>query len=210
MPRPIEILILAGGRSSRMGQAKDELRLENGRTFLEHIIKVLTPLELPITLSVGEQATRAQIDLGLDIVRDTSPFRGPLSAIARAWQLRGQVDLIVVCCDQILLTADIPRQLIAAAEGRESPTFTVSGRGQFLNPFPGYFPALSRESIEGSLATGNRSPKRWADTQAVLTIGITPSESHQVLSFNSFEDLVVRDIKLHPSCISRRFQCEPN
>lgn len=104
--------VLAGGRSSRMGQNKALLRL-NDRTLLQAVAQ-----------SVAEACGGATIigspdlygGLGFETVPDLQPGNGPLGGIEAALALERADWNVVVACDMPNLTADLLGRLVAAAQ----------------------------------------------------------------------------------------------
>ena len=90
-------VILAGGRSSRMGRDKAELPL-GGETFLARLIREYTP-GFPVYVSVGE-AGRFPCDGAKELV-DRHPGMGPLAGLEAAF--------VGTDADAVFLTAtDLP------------------------------------------------------------------------------------------------------
>ena len=69
-------IILAGGKSSRMGQDKGLLML-NGRTFMSHIIEALEPVVSDIIIvSNNSDYDIYKLKRVADILKDSGPLAG--------------------------------------------------------------------------------------------------------------------------------------
>lgn len=184
----VAALLLAGGRSSRMGRPKDEVILRDGRAMRDHVLDALRPLGIPLRLSTGTEPRTGQTAAGLTVVPDETPYEGPLAAIVHALECGVEDGLLVVCCDQPMLNSDLLRRLLPSQpHGR--PTFFETADGQRLDPFPGYFPRALLNSMKEALTAGERSPRRWAKTESPIYKTLAAGEQAALCSFNSAEEL---------------------
>ena len=181
----VRVLILAGGRGSRMGGGKESVVLGDGRTMLQHVVAGVEGLGLPIVVSAG---VGAEIDAGLPILPDKQPFEGPLMAIHRGLVACAPDDLLVVCCDQPLVSPALVRRLLPTSDDAR-PAFFESEDGGSLAPFPGYFPHGALASMGAALGAGERSPRRWASTQRCRFEPASGAEAQLLRSFNCRNEL---------------------
>lgn len=140
MKKPAGV-ILAGGRSSRMGVPRKALLELGGQPIIKHVIEKLAPHLDPLLLSC-EGETSDFDRYGLTIVPDLLPdYRGPLTGLYSALQLlcdEGHDAGLVLCpCDapfmpenlvEVLLNADQARQkkvIAISYEGALQPTFSL-------------------------------------------------------------------------------------
>src|SRR4051812_41195912 len=81
-------VILAGGRSSRLGEDKRRLRLwgDDGPTMLEHSIEILAPLctEVIVVLNDAEQWPNLRTKIVADLIPDAGPLSGLMSGLLAA------------------------------------------------------------------------------------------------------------------------------
>ena len=78
---PVVGILLAGGKSSRMGGGDKCLRPLGGRPILAHIVARLKPQVSDMVINANEEATRFA-DFGLPVVADSvSGYAGPLAGI---------------------------------------------------------------------------------------------------------------------------------
>jgi molybdenum cofactor guanylyltransferase len=114
--------ILAGGRSSRMGQPKQDLRLADGRTMIETIAAALDPVCDRVVV-VGECDS-------LDNLRRVSDSRlghGPLGGIEALLASGIDQNYLICPCDLPLMTADFLSML---AKPSPAPATVVRLRGR--------------------------------------------------------------------------------
>lgn len=137
-PGPAAAIILAGGRSARMGRNKALLTV-NGKTLLQRIHVSLAPWFDEIILST---ATTGDISLpGTRIVRDMEPDKGPLMGIYSAVSASTCPINFVLACDIPDLNLHLVRKLLAASEEADIalPSFR---EGQFEPLFAVYTKAI--------------------------------------------------------------------
>jgi molybdopterin-guanine dinucleotide biosynthesis protein A len=106
-------IILAGGRSRRLGEDKRALRLwgENAPTLLERTCAVLAPLcaELIVVLNDPE----AWSGLSARLVRDSLPDGGALGGLYSGLLAAQRDHCLVVAADMPFLNADLLRAMLA-------------------------------------------------------------------------------------------------
>lgn len=103
-------IIVAGGRSSRMGQDKALLRL-GGVTVLERIAAVLGQVTKRV-IAVTRDPEQYR-ELGLEMTADLYPGLGPLSGIHAGLSASNTEWGIVVACDMPLVQPEILRALLS-------------------------------------------------------------------------------------------------
>ena len=101
-------VVLAGGRSQRMGVDKARL-LWRGRTLLEHATGMLREAGCSRVLVSGDYP-------GYACVPDQFPDRGPLGGLASIVGHAGEARWLVVAIDQPLLDASMLRALLVGLE----------------------------------------------------------------------------------------------
>jgi molybdopterin-guanine dinucleotide biosynthesis protein A len=109
MYQDITGIILAGGKSSRMGQNKSLLQI-NGVTLIErtvNLMKELFPILLLSTNSLSEYAF-----LNLEMVTDVVTKVGPLAGIYSALIASKTEKNFIISCDMPLMTGDMVEYII--------------------------------------------------------------------------------------------------
>ena len=114
----VEGLLLAGGKSSRMGGLhKGSLRLET-ETFAEHLVQELKKEAGQVWISYGE--TLHETYAGCKVVRDRYPDCGPIGGLQAGFSAAGQDLVLVAACDLPLLTIELYRELLRCMEAEEA------------------------------------------------------------------------------------------
>jgi len=109
-------VILAGGRSRRMGGAVKALLPLGDRPLLQHVIDRVDPQLDELLLSV-ERPSEAFEAFGLPQVADPQPDGGPLGGLLAAMQAMspGHDWLLLVPCDAPFVPPDLAARLLACA-----------------------------------------------------------------------------------------------
>src|SRR5689334_343280 len=81
---PLNGLVLAGGKSSRMGRDKGHLNW-HGREQRYYLVDLLTPFCESVFISIREEQ-RAAIPDGYRIITDSYEERGPYAALLSAFE----------------------------------------------------------------------------------------------------------------------------
>jgi molybdopterin-guanine dinucleotide biosynthesis protein A len=126
-------VILAGGRSSRMGVTRKALLELNGKCLLTRVINRLQKHLDPLLLSC-ESATDEFATFDLPVVPDLLPnHRGPLTGLCSALQFladTGHDNGLVLCpCDAPFIPENLVQVLVDASRAEEKPVAVVSYKG---------------------------------------------------------------------------------
>ncbi|WP_454849678.1 molybdenum cofactor guanylyltransferase MobA [Rhizobium binxianense] len=146
-------VVLAGGRSSRMGRDKAAVLL-GGRSLLDHAIARLAPQVL--ALAVNADAPGKD---GIPLVPDRVPGKaGPMAgihaAMAHAARFPGVSHVVTVSIDSPFFPADLVVRLAAAVDGPgRIATAASKGRG---HPVFGLWPVALADDLETWIATDEK------------------------------------------------------
>lgn len=132
-------VILAGGRSSRMGGGHKAFLDLCGDTLLAHVVERLQK-QVDLLLLSCEGNSNEFDGFGLPAVPDLLPgHRGPLTGLCSALQYlddAGHHNGLVLCpCDAPFIPENLVTALIAAGKGEEKPAVVISYQGQLQPTF---------------------------------------------------------------------------
>lgn len=156
-------IVLAGGRSSRLGGRDKALEELAGRALIAHVLERLQPQVDDIVINCNRHQEELAL-FGHKLVSDeTSDFPGPLAGIAAAMPHCKHDLILVTPCDTPWLPADLYQHLRATlpAAGR----LVIAHDGQRLQPL---FMLLRREllaSLQDSLRQGHYKVEKWCQEQ---------------------------------------------
>jgi len=106
-------IVMAGGRSSRMGTDKSMLQI-NDVPMIEHICEQLRGTFDQILISADDAEKFAYF--GFEVIPDKVPGQGPLMGIASALQVSDNEFNFVVACDIPYINLSFVRRMLAEAK----------------------------------------------------------------------------------------------
>lgn len=133
MESEISVVVLAGGRSSRMGKDKALLPL-GGRTLLEHVLDRVKPLTEDVVV-VTRDPRRFQ-DLPARVVGDEPGPRGALTGLYSGLRATRNDLALAVACDMPFLNLRLIRYMALLAPGHDVVIPRVRG---FLEPLHAFY-----------------------------------------------------------------------
>lgn len=190
----IAAVILAGGRSRRMGGGDKALLPLAGVSLLARTIAALGPQAAPLLLNTGSEAVRRAAP-GLPAVADALPgFAGPLAGILGAldW-LRDHAPqcrwLVSVPVDAPLFPADLVARLAAAVAGGEADLACAVSGGR-RHPVFGLWPlALAEDLRRAVIDEGQRAVGAWTARHRLALVEWPDRPLDPFHNLNTPEDL---------------------
>jgi molybdopterin-guanine dinucleotide biosynthesis protein A len=128
-------IVLAGGRSSRMGADKAAMRL-GGVTMLERVVAELGRGFDKVVVVAGTPAAEAASALSAGFVRviwDCAAFEGPVKALRLGLATAGAEVAFACACDLPFVSAALAAALCAMAAGHDAAIPMVGSRLQVLH-----------------------------------------------------------------------------
>lgn len=179
----LSALILAGGRSRRMGRPKAFLHHE-GLTLLQHAARTLgqlDPVELLISGRPGE-------DYGCvpeaRVLLDREPDLGPLGGIERGLACARTPLLLVLAVDLPHMTVAFLRRLIGACAPATGVVPRLDGR---IEPLAALYPVRAHPLADQLLRHRQLSVRTFAQTcLAHATVRVLSTESHDARCFHNW------------------------
>jgi molybdopterin-guanine dinucleotide biosynthesis protein A len=131
-------VILNGGHSSRMGQAKGMMLMPDGRTALAWVAAALSLCCNQILVVGGHAPTPEQLPLTHNYHPDDEPDCGPIGGLATVARLACADAFLIASCDQSLI-ARAPLARLRSANSSAIRLFQSTDPADFF-PFPGWYP----------------------------------------------------------------------
>lgn len=129
-------IILAGGASQRMGRDKATLPWQNG-LLIEHLARLFAPASQQVIVVAAQEQNIPALPQGVTIVRDESPFYGPLLGLRDGLRhAASDLPVFVTGCDYPLLTQSVPAYLL---EQCGSADVCLLKRDNHRQPLPGLY-----------------------------------------------------------------------
>jgi len=158
---PLFGLVLAGGRSRRMGRDKAALTYRDGVPHVRRTADLIGAVCERVFVSVrpdqavGDDAALASLPDSVGRIPDAFDIGGPLNGILSALKAHPQAAFLVVACDLPFLSAESLAALVAAREAsRPATMFENPLRENFLEPLcaiyePSYAEQAGAVMIQG-------------------------------------------------------------
>ena len=195
-------VILAGGRSRRMGASKPEQVLA-GRSLLEHVVRRAEHQVDELILSSNSSSTFYQ-QFGLPIVPDRDDSQtGPLMGLASAmdWIVDQQTKnaaLPLIACFPVdvpifpdTIVVQLKRALLA-----QNKQVAVALDANQLQPLFSLWNCSSAEIINQALRAGIHGPKPMLSELNTVTVKITCSSEFDFTNLNTQQDMLALAGKL--------------
>ncbi|MCC2636474.1 MAG: mobA [Moraxellaceae bacterium] len=156
---PCSILLLAGGRGSRMGGADKGLVDWQGRPLIAWLQEQARPQTDDLIISCNRHADR-YAEFADRIVMDSEPeFPGPLAGIRAGLAVVRHEALLILPCDAPRVDAALIQDLRRCALAHPGRPVMVR-QGAEWEPLFSLVPASLGDAIEAAWQAGERSPRR--------------------------------------------------
>ena len=155
----VKALILAGGKSSRMGTDKGQLKYRTDQTELQRMVALTQGLGLETYLSLAADAVAPPVDV-TSVIRDRFLGMGPLGAISSAFLTEPDTAWLVLACDLPLLDAGTVADLLAAREVRRVATAIRIAEQPFPEPLAALYEPRAYPRLLEFLSLGYACPRK--------------------------------------------------
>lgn len=132
--------VLAGGKSSRMGQDKG-LMMFRGKPMIQFVLDELSKLHLEVKIIANSDAYNA---LGYEVIKDIVAEKGPMGGILTALNDCQTAYALVLSCDTPLLPAAIIKHLISAM----NDDITVAQTSTQIHPLCAIYKTTLKQKIK--------------------------------------------------------------
>jgi molybdenum cofactor guanylyltransferase len=164
----LTLVILAGGRGSRMsGQDKGLLEWQ-GKPLIEHILKNITPVIKNIIINANRN-TEVYQQYGYPVIGDdTEEYAGPLAGMLAALRSANTPYIMTLPCDAPSTAPAMIEQFCDTHEQRQQRLY-VAGTDDGLQPVYAMINTSLLDNLAKYLAEGNRKTQSWLkDNNAVV------------------------------------------
>ena len=151
-------IVLAGGRSARLGSDKPTLLL-HGKALLQRVGDAMSQLSDDVI--VVQRQDQCLALPGARVVSDLEPFSGPLAGIAAGLGVARHSWAFVVACDMPFLNADLLHYMLDARDGHDAvvPKLTVG-----LEPLHALYHVRCLPALMNVLIAGKRRVTSFYET----------------------------------------------
>lgn len=175
---PLKAVILAGGKSKRMGTDKSTLNY-HGQDQQIYMAELCKGLGLDTYISKGSTCTDESIE-GFSVIKDRLVDMGPFGAILSCMMHDPNSAWLVLACDLPYVTTETVKQLVDQRNtGKYSTAYKIEG-----NPFPEPLAAIyeprSYRRLLSFLSLGYACPRKMLINTDIATIGIAGNDLNNV------------------------------
>ena len=182
----ISVVILAGGRASRMGGIDKGLVEFDGLPLIAHVHEIAKRNVNHVFISANRNTEQYSI-YGKVIVDDLKDFQGPLAGISKALKVCSTDYLLVLPCDSPLVDAGLIDGLINKM-GQKNADICVAHDGSIMHATFAMMKTNLSSSLEHFLDEGGRKMAHWYRQQNLERVDV--SDRLEVLTnLNKPEDL---------------------
>ncbi len=182
----ISVVILAGGRASRMGGIDKGLVEFDGLPLIAHVHEIAKGNVNHVLISANRNTEQYSI-YGKVIVDDLKDFQGPLAGISKALKVCSTDYLLVLPCDSPLVDAGLIDVLINKM-GQKNADICVAHDGSIMHATFAMMKTNLSSSLEHFLDEGGRKMSHWYRQQNLERVDV--SDRLEVLTnLNKPEDL---------------------
>jgi molybdenum cofactor guanylyltransferase len=182
-------VILAGGRSRRLGGGDKCLLPLGDITILAHVVAALRPQTSALLIN-SNSAPALFHETGLGVRADVVPGRlGPLAGIhtAMLWARETGADAVLTApADTPFLPRDLAARLNAA---RQAGQAAIATSGAELHPVIGIWPSALAEQLQEHLATGTYRVRAWLGQIPFRTVEFETGAIDPFWNINTPDDL---------------------
>ena len=185
--RPLKGLVLAGGRSTRMGRDKALLEFD-GLPLAERAARLLDPLCGEVRLSVRMDQAAERGALGRPLLVDRHLDLGPAGGILSALEEDPAAAWLVLGCDLPLVTPEVLRRLLQGRDPWRVATAYDSPQDGQPEPLCAVWEPRARQRILSHLALGRPCPRQILLNSSVNRLVLESKDG--LFNVNRPEDLV--------------------
>lgn len=184
---PFTALILAGGKSSRMGRDKALLPF-GGKTMLEHTVDLTLPIFQEALVILRDRSKIEGLNLGrAKIHEDLFKNQGPLAGIYTGLAYSTTKAACVFTCDMPFIDEVLIRDLLHFWQDSIDALCFEDEKGR-LQPFPGVYSRSSRFIIRALIDQGERSLGRFLEVASVKPLMLQKERIQVLTNLNTIED----------------------
>jgi molybdopterin-guanine dinucleotide biosynthesis protein A len=164
---PLFGLVLAGGRSTRMGRDKATLPYGDGTPQLERAVALLGRHAARVYVSVRADQAADPLRARFAQIRDVHENIGPIAGLLAAQAQHPQSAWLVLACDLPLLDDASLAHLVSRRDAARTATAYRSSHDGLPEPLCAIYEPSSREPLSAWVAAGKECPRKFlssADT----------------------------------------------
>ncbi|MGF1492018.1 MAG: molybdenum cofactor guanylyltransferase [Microcoleaceae cyanobacterium] len=186
----VSALILAGGRSSRMGQDKALVEFQ-GQPMLRRVYEVASTCCSSVYLLTPWPERYVEIlPEAAQVLRESAPHQGPLVALCQGLTQIQTEWVLLLACDLPLLNPTILQDWIEQLTLSANSTFArVPYQNDNWEPLCGFYRHCLATNLQEFIEQGGRSFQNWLDQIAAEPLVVNPNTAQMLHNCNTPADL---------------------
>ncbi|WP_026839261.1 molybdenum cofactor guanylyltransferase [Gillisia sp. JM1] len=183
----IEVFILAGGKSRRMGSDKGLVNFK-GEPMISHILRVLEKLNMPTSII---SSNNEYMKFGKPVYQDLIPDKGPLGGLYTALEFSSSPMLILLACDMPSINSESLKRLIVLAT---SGKMVVSTDGKNISPLFACYPQSFKKAVKEAILKDELKMLDFVLKQSYTLLDLTVGGNTLVLqNLNTKKELLAAE-----------------
>lgn len=185
----IVALVLAGGKSSRMGEDKALLQFW-GKPLLTRVCEVAENVKLPVyILTSWPEKYQEILPESYQFLLEKNPGNGPLVALAQGLQMISADWVLLLGCDLPLLNSEIIHHwMTQLKEVPEHVLAMVPYYQSSWEPLCGFYRKQALINLQGFIELGARSFQLWLSQIDVIKLSLGEEEAAMLFNCNTPEE----------------------
>lgn len=165
----LTVVILAGGKGSRLGGQDKGLLEWQGKTFIEHLLQTIEPVTKNIIINAN-QNIEVYRQYGYPVVSDDiQGYAGPLAGMLAALRTADTSYILTLPCDAPLTSPDIIGRFCEAHEEKQHKLY-IAGTADGLQPVYAMLHHSLVDKLQRYLAGGNRKVRDWMKANDAVVV----------------------------------------
>ncbi|VBB69358.1 Molybdopterin-guanine dinucleotide biosynthesis protein MobA [invertebrate metagenome] len=197
-------IIVAGGRSQRMGGGHKALRPLVGRPIVSHIWAIVAPQVAQLAINVnGPPEDFTTLLPGVLVLADAETDHGPLAGVLAGlcWAAQmGASHLLTIPGDTPFLPSDLVTHMIQSTLCYNATVVCTRSAGN-LHPLISLWNVTLISALAAFLATGNRTVRHFLRTCQYVVVDFATMPLDPFMNMNTLADLMAAER------IAQNFQC---
>lgn len=179
----IEVFVLAGGKSKRMGTDKGLVKFK-GNPMISHIIEILDKLNLKTSIVSSNEE---YLKFGKPVYKDVIPNKGPLGGLYTALEYSQAPMVLLLACDMPSINSKGIQSLMTVAEPGKIAIAT--DRTQ-ISPFFACYPRSLKDKVANALLADELKMQDFISKQSYVVLDLNSLGNTEILqNLNTLEEL---------------------
>ena len=190
MKPPLFGLLLAGGRSTRMGRDKASMVIgKDGLNQGQRAVQGLSPICQKVFLSLRDGQTAPEGCEHLEIVRDNPSISGPLAGILAAFEREPDAAWLVMACDLPFVAPEVLIKLVQARRDGTDFIAYASATDGLPEPLCAIYEPSARATLQRHAERNHLCPRHIMIEEHATLLELSPSSYRALENMNTPEDI---------------------